>query len=165
MKNYLKFLILISLQVSNSSFACTCKKKTVQEEYNRVAAIISGKIIACKDFNLKADPEKSRKHDISRFPSLVQKDYVKKYTVKLEKAFKGKFEDSIITIYTDNSTCNSNMKLGDNYIIYGVKTILEMSKIDFFEYPEEQVYWTYKCLRTRLYDKTEVEKLNAIIKY
>ncbi len=164
MKNYFKFLILISILISNSSFACTCKKKKpVKEEYKRVAAILSGKIIAIANFTLEADPEKSKTYNISKFPSFVKKAGGKKYTVKLEKTFKGKFEDSIVTIYTGNSTCNYNMKLGSDYIIYGVKTILETSEIDFFKYPEKQVYWTYKCLRTRPYDRTEIEKLNLII--
>ena len=89
MNNYLKFLILFSLLIPTNSFSCICKKnRPIKEEYKRVATVISGKIIAITNFTLKANPNKTKKYDISKLPSLVKKTKGKKYTVKLENVFK-----------------------------------------------------------------------------
>ena len=131
-------------------YACDCKgEKSVKEEFILSKSVISGRVISREEVIVTDKTiEKSTKN--SRNGKLILK-----YTFLISEKYKGEFSTDTIAIYTGigESDCGVQFEIGENYIVYGIDGIYK----DRIFTDKESSLWTINCLRTRKYEKKEIE--------
>ena len=85
-----------------------------------------------------------------------------KYQLVLDESIKGNFKTDTIDIYTGmgGPDCGVNFDIGKEYLVYGIEGIDNEKTFAV----EGLSLWTINCLRTKLSDNSEVEKLKQLIK-
>ncbi|WP_223826634.1 hypothetical protein [Flagellimonas sp. S3867] len=149
MKLVSRILLVLFLFQTSSSFACSCKKmKDVKTEFERSDIVFVGKVVSKEIIEIEHDNKMYSFH---------------KYEIKAYKAYKGTFDDRIITILTiaHVGACRANFEIDSNYILYGFKNNL-WSHYGEYDYSEPQTYWTSRCHRNRKYSKEEIEAIEKI---
>lgn len=152
MKNPILIIIILFIAFTTKVYACDCKgKKSVKEEFKLSKSVISGRVISREEVVVTDTTiEKSTKN--SRNGRLIVK-----YTFLISEKYKGEFSSNTITIYTGigESDCGFQFELGGNYIVYGIDGIYN----DRIFTDKESSLWTINCLRTRKYEKKEIEQI------
>lgn len=116
-------------------------------------AVFAGKVIAAEQFRItfKEGP-----------PAFDVPIYVMRYTLQVEREFKGRMVADQVIVYTGmgNGDCGFQFKLNERYIVYGdrddVRADRYMADKQLYG---RGIYWTGICTRTRLYDEEEVKQL------
>ncbi|QNK78306.1 hypothetical protein H7F37_04255 [Winogradskyella sp. PAMC22761] len=152
MKNSILIIIMLFTAFTTKVYACDCKgEKSVKEEFKLSKSVVSGRVISREEVVVtKETIEKSTKD--SRNGRLIVK-----YTFLISEKYKGEFSSNTITIYTGigERDCGVQFEIGENYIVYGIDGIYN----DRIFTDKESSLWTINCLRTRKYEKKEIEQI------
>ncbi|MRX64772.1 hypothetical protein [Maribacter luteus] len=165
------YYILLSLLLLGFSdiYACTCQgESTVKGAIKNSDFVIVGEIIsrAFVDIPDSALIKQNFKDTLyhKQYPYVHR---ISKYSIKIEKIYKGKTTSDTLDIYTGNGggDCGYRFKIGDRYIVYGNKeTYFGMTNNDC-EYPKgKNCIWTNICMRTTNYYQSEIDEIEKIIK-
>ena len=141
------------------SIACDCKEvKSIEEEYAFSKAVVTGKIISKEQVVLT--DSKIVEYNPSSKP--YNGRLIVKYQLVLVESIKGNFKTDTIDIYTGmgGPDCGVNFDIGKEYLVYGIEGIDNEKTFTV----EGLSLWTINCLRTKLSDNSEVEKLKQLIK-
>ncbi|MFO7867912.1 MAG: hypothetical protein R6U95_01270 [Bacteroidales bacterium] len=164
------YYILIALLILGFSdvYACSCQgESTVKGAIKSSAFVIVGEIIS-RDFINIPDSIMIRQNFND---SLAHKFYpyvhrISKYKIQIEKVYKGKTVKDTMEIYTGNGggDCGYRFKVGEKYIVYGVKeNYFGMLNNDYDYSKGEECIWTNICMRTTNYDESEINEIENII--
>ena len=149
------FLLVGTLQV----MACDCKEvKSIIEEYNYSKSVITGEIISQEKVVVTDSNIVEYKPDSKPYNGRL----IMKYTLVISEIIKGNFKTDTIEVYTGmgGGDCGFKFNIGEKYLIYGIDGTYN----DGIFTDEDKSLWTINCLRTKLTDKTEIEKLRQIAK-
>lgn len=160
---FLLFLIGFSFPV----ISCNCVgNRTVQESVNYNDGVISGTVIS-KSYVTVIDSTILRTfHFDSLMISKASEVLIARYEVVLQETYKGDFSEDTLLIYSGIGTfdCGFRFKVGEKYIIYGKTETYFNQAQNGFHFPKgENTLWTYKCLRTRLYNSEEVQEIKRFL--
>lgn len=141
------------------AMACDCKEtKGIQTEFNRAKAVVVGKVIAQEqvvvtDENLV----KSVSHATRQNGKLMMQ-----FTLVIIEQLKGDFKTDTIHVYTGMGVndCGFVFEIGAVYLVYGIDGVY---KNNIFTESHTSI-WTSICMRTKLADKSEIEKMRKIAK-
>lgn len=161
MRRILKPILVFVSCLTGQLFACNCNEaRSVPEEFKHADAIFVGTILN-KEI-VFVHKESLMMYDTFQqdFPG-IQYSFVK-YTTIVEKLYKGKTTSDTVIIRTGmgGGDCGIRFEVGGKYIVYAESKSYLASIINSLNIPEEQnVYWTYSCLRTTAYYTEEIEEL------
>ena len=133
-------------------YACDCKEeKSVKEEFKLSKSVISGRVISREEV-VVTDKTIEKSTENSRNGRLIVK-----YTFLISEKYKGEFSSDTISVYTGigERDCGVQFEIGENYIVYGIDGIYN----DRIFTNKENSLWTINCLRTRKYEKKEIEQI------
>ena len=143
--------------------ACSCiGQRTVEQELKHSDAVVTGKVISSSIIvlfdsvliqNFKVD-------------SSFAKTTLIRNVILIDKIYKGKIKGDTLIIYTGvgGGDCGIKFKIGQEYIVYGEKESYLSDKGGRFVYPKEKnSYWTYLCMRTGLFEKSEIDEIEKFI--
>ena len=129
--------------LSNWSLACSCDEtNSVKEELAISDAVFVGKIFSSTQVQIG--------------------NYLKnEFKIEILNLKKGHFSKDTISVYTGISSrdCGVEFEIGEDYIIYGVNSF---GDIEFGK--GENSIWTYSCLRTKRYNKSEIDEITNELK-
>lgn len=158
MKILIPVFLLIILGVV-PAIACDCKEtKGIQEEFNRSNAVVVGKVIAQEQVVVTDDGlVKSEFHATRQIGRLMMR-----FTLVIIEQIKGDFKTDTIHVYTGMGVadCGFGFEIGAVYLVYGIDGLY---KSNIFTESHASL-WTSICMRTKLEDKSEIEKLRKIAK-
>lgn len=165
LKRILFLLILFSF--TTPALSCNCVGgRTVQEAVAYNDGIITGTVIS-KSYVTIVDSTILRTfHYDSLMISKASEVLIAKYKVLLHDSFKGEFTKDTISVYSGIGTfdCGSRLKVGEKYIVYGKNETYLNQKGNGFHFPKgPNIIWTYRCLRTTLYNANELHEINRFI--
>jgi len=144
-------IMFLSLIFSAGSISCTCiGVNSVKEEINGSDIVVIGTVVS-KSYEKFVDSTlASYEKDISLF----------KYSLAVEKKYKGRITKDTISIYTGPSggSCGNNFEIGEKYIIYGFKKTYYQRSIKILP-KGKNIFWTHKCTRTTRYFEEEEKQI------
>ncbi|AFM04558.1 hypothetical protein Fleli_2179 [Bernardetia litoralis DSM 6794] len=152
MKNSILIIIVLFTAFSSKVYACDCKgEKLVKEEFELSKSVISGRVISREEVIVTDTTIEKNTENIRNGRLIV------KYTFLISEKYKGKFSSDTIAIYTGigERDCGVQFEIGENYIVYGIDGIYK----DRVFTDKESSLWTINCLRTRKYNKKEIEQI------
>ncbi|MBN8679064.1 MAG: DUF4932 domain-containing protein [Chitinophagales bacterium] len=166
MKNITLFLLLcVALAGNSAAQACSCiGESTVKGQLKQMDAVLVGTVIASEYVQLLPNKQTLEliARDSTQANRYMREIYVAKYTVLVEKIYKGKHIRDTVYIYSGRGggDCGYRFKAEERYIIYGEKKNYFDGLFEQFVYPEgKNIYWTNICLRTTEYNESEIKEL------
>ncbi|WP_298762029.1 hypothetical protein [uncultured Psychroserpens sp.] len=152
MKNLTLIIIVLFTTFSAKIYACDCKaEKSIKEEFKLSKSVISGLVISREEVVVtETNIQKSKE-------SIGNGRLVAKYTFLISEIYKGKFSSDTISVYTGigGRDCGVEFEIGEKYIVYGIDGVYN----DRIFTDNESSLWTINCLRTRKYEKKEIEQI------
>jgi hypothetical protein len=139
--------------------ACDCKEtKGIQAEFNHANAVVVGKVIAQEQVVVTDEGlVKSVSHATRQNGKLMMQ-----FTLVIIEQLKGDFKTDTIHVYTGMGVadCGFGFEIGAVYLVYGIDGFY---KNNIFTESHASL-WTSICMRTKLADKSEIEKIRKIAK-
>ncbi len=173
MAGFLKARMLILLAVSilffsNRIYACKCAGESpVKEEIRFAETIVVGTVISKELVKLPDSTlMKTYKDDSLQFDTFPFNLVVSKYGLSVETTYKGEGSSKIIYVFTGmgHGDCGFNFKIGEKYIIYGMKETYIGQMNNEIEFPMgDDIIWTSICRRTTIYSSEEIDEINRCL--
>lgn len=159
--------LFVFISFSTPVLSCNCVGgRTVQEAVEFNDGILTGTVIS-KSYVTVSDSMILRTfHFDSIMIRKASQVLIARYQVLVHDSFKGDFTKDTILVYSGIGTidCGSRLKVGEKYIIYGKnRTYFNESKNGFYFPKGPNILWTYRCLRTTLYDSKELHEINRFL--
>ncbi|HLP95602.1 MAG TPA: DUF4932 domain-containing protein [Saprospiraceae bacterium] len=166
MKNItLCLLFCCALAGMPAAQACSCiGESPVKDQLKQMDAVVVGTVVASEYVQLLPNKQTLEliARDSTQASRYMREIYVAKYTVLVEKIYKGMHIRDTVYIYSGRGggDCGYKFKTEERYIIYGEKKSYFDGLFEHFVYPEgKNIYWTNICLRTTEYNENEIKEL------
>lgn len=159
-------ILLLTISFTSPVLSCNCVgNRSIQEAVSYNDGIVSGTVIG-KSYVTVIDSTILRTfHFDSIMINKASEILIARYEILVHDNLKGDFIQDTLLVYSGIGSfdCGSRLKVGKKYIIYGKKETY-FSQKNGFQFPEGQnILWTYRCLRTTLFDSKELDKINRFL--
>jgi hypothetical protein len=154
MFRYVLALIAVAF-IGCQAIACSCiGKEDVKQARKKADAVFLGSVITVEQLQVSVIGV------FTQFPI-----YVKRYTLQVERSFKGKSVPDTVVIVTGvgSGDCGFVFKLNERYVVYGSRDGGNKERL-FAEKPlvGRGIYWTNICTRTTGDHVSELEALDGL---
>jgi len=164
MKKTLILTTLFIMLLTLNSYACSCYKKSIEDNFKGADLVFKGKVIDIIRYKIIDSVQTKNKNQLFK----IKKYNSVEYKFKIQKLYKGKTSSQYISIYTSggSSSCGNYFRLNSKQLIYSF--IRDVRIGDFsIEKKIEPFLYTSSCSQTKEFKRVtrrEKKQIKSLLK-